>query len=575
MIDEIIDLLERLPKGLSGSERESLRAQLLRLMNAQSSNSNLYAPAEVGTDSDKLDGQHGSYYQDASNINAGTLSTDRYSAYTDLGAESKIGAGAAQVAAGDHAHAGVIVNPMTTAGDMIYQPGSLTVNNSDPTGNKIINESPSSTEKIIPICDLTIPDPVGNITINWDVWVSMNQLGTQKKVTVNLRRDSVTGAVLWTQEQIMATDSVLGHDKQYTSSFIDTHVTTGRYVLTTDATGASTVAIYGDTRTFSLSGTTNTPYRLPIGQAGYVLTVNAGATSPEYANKGVTNGDSHDHSGGDGAQINHTTLSSIGVNNHATLDSFVASKAAASGLASLDASSLVVQNPANATATPTASKIPIADANKTVDSWLSIAPSNLHGIAPNPSFRSLSALPNGRAWAGTPFITPPTVTYLSEGMRCTGYTVASRSFVYKAYTANQRNHWAQASVYRLDVGGYVGFRIDDGTDNNYVELVQAPQSDGSFGFTRRTRTGGGAPVVTMIKSFVTPIPWAVLYCYLNGTLHSAWGVDFYLNGPGIPFYSIGSGGTALTWTPTRVGFAITVVTASASYLYANIDSYLE
>jgi len=38
-------------------------------------------------------------------------------------------------------------------------------------------------------------------------------------------------------------------------------------------------------------------------------------------------------------------------------------KAAASGVASLDAASLVVQNPANATATPTASKIPIADAS--------------------------------------------------------------------------------------------------------------------------------------------------------------------------------------------------------------------
>ena len=36
-------------------------------------------------------------------------------------------------------------------------------------------------------------------------------------------------------------------------------------------------------------------------------------------------------------------------------------KAAASGVASLSAASLVVQNPANATATPTASKIPIAD----------------------------------------------------------------------------------------------------------------------------------------------------------------------------------------------------------------------
>jgi hypothetical protein len=46
-------------------------------------------------------------------------------------------------------------------------------------------------------------------------------------------------------------------------------------------------------------------------------------------------------------------------------------KAAANGLASLNASSKVVQDPANATATPTASKIPIADANGLLDSWVS------------------------------------------------------------------------------------------------------------------------------------------------------------------------------------------------------------
>lgn len=45
-------------------------------------------------------------------------------------------------------------------------------------------------------------------------------------------------------------------------------------------------------------------------------------------------------------------------------------KAAASGLASLDASTLVVQNPANATATPTASKIPIADGSALIDGWV-------------------------------------------------------------------------------------------------------------------------------------------------------------------------------------------------------------
>ena len=40
-----------------------------------------------GLDADLLDGQHGGYYQDAGNINAGTLGTDYYSAYADLTAE--------------------------------------------------------------------------------------------------------------------------------------------------------------------------------------------------------------------------------------------------------------------------------------------------------------------------------------------------------------------------------------------------------------------------------------------------------------------------------------------------------
>lgn len=42
---------------------------------------------------------------------------------------------------------------------------------------------------------------------------------------------------------------------------------------------------------------------------------------------GVTNGDTHDHSGGDGDQINHATLSSIGVNSHDQIDTHLASVA--------------------------------------------------------------------------------------------------------------------------------------------------------------------------------------------------------------------------------------------------------
>lgn len=373
MIDDFILLLEKLAQGhISNSERESMRAQLLRMISKPESDVTPFAPAQVGTDVDKLDGQHGSFYQDASNLNAGTLNTDRFSAYTDLGAESKIGAGATQVAAGNHAHAGVIQNPMTTIGDMIYQPGSYTVANADATGNKVINANPSSSEKIIPVCDLKIADPVGNITITWDAWVSMNQTGVIKNVTVRLRRDDLNGAILWSLEKQMATDSALGHDQQFNGSLTDTAVTTGRYVLTSTATGASVVDIYGDTRTFTIAGYTNTPSRLPIGTvAGHVLSVNAGATAPEWSNRGVTNGDSHDHNGGDGAQIDHVNLANKGTNTHAQVDTFIASKAAASGLASLDASSLVVQNPANATATSTASKIPIADASGKLDTWIS------------------------------------------------------------------------------------------------------------------------------------------------------------------------------------------------------------
>jgi hypothetical protein len=44
-----------------------------------------------GLDADLLDGQHGSYYRNASNLNAGALSTGRYSAHADLSAEGFLG----------------------------------------------------------------------------------------------------------------------------------------------------------------------------------------------------------------------------------------------------------------------------------------------------------------------------------------------------------------------------------------------------------------------------------------------------------------------------------------------------
>lgn len=55
--------------------------------------------------------------------------------------------------------------------------------------------------------------------------------------------------------------------------------------------------------------------------------ISAAVSGTDYApaSEGVTNGDSHDHSGGDGAQIDHTTLSNIGTNAHSVIDTHLAS----------------------------------------------------------------------------------------------------------------------------------------------------------------------------------------------------------------------------------------------------------
>lgn len=109
------------------------------------------------------------------------------------------------------------------------------------------------------------------------------------------------------------------------------------------------------------------------GSDAKLLSEKASVAAFSPASQGVTNGNSHDHAGGDGAQINHTTLSNIGTNSHATIDTFIGSKGAANGLASLNATSKVVQDPANATVTPAGSKIPISGADgKLAEGWLPV-----------------------------------------------------------------------------------------------------------------------------------------------------------------------------------------------------------
>ena len=170
-----------------------------------------------------------------------------------------------------------LVSPMTAVGDMIVQGTSVTLNNTDQSGNKIISASPSNVGRIIASCDLQIPNPVGTISYIVNLWVSMNDVGKTKTVTVMIQRDDLNGAGLVQDTKTMTIDSALGHDQQITFDGVDSSPTTGRYVLAIYSVGQSTAAIYSDTRQFSISGISNVPARFPIGTEGQVHVVTSGA----------------------------------------------------------------------------------------------------------------------------------------------------------------------------------------------------------------------------------------------------------------------------------------------------------
>lgn len=154
-----------------------------------------------------------------------------------------------------------------------------------------------------------------------------------------------------------------------------------QYIKHSLATAADDFLIADVSGSFVKHTLAQTKSTLGLGDAAYKNTgTTAGTVSAGDDSRFVTGGNSHDHAGGDGAQIDHTGLSNIGTNAHSVIDIFIASKASASGLASLDGSSKVVQDPANATATPTASKIAIADGSAKLDGWISAASDTVDGL---------------------------------------------------------------------------------------------------------------------------------------------------------------------------------------------------
>ena len=110
------------------------------------------------------------------------------------------------------------------------------------------------------------------------------------------------------------------------------------------------------------------------------VTAHAAAADPHTGYRLESADHSHQSTGAQAGKLDHgLALDGLADDDH-TQYQLESEKGAASGYASLSAATKVVEDPVNATATPTASKIPIADAGGKVDGWVSASSTTVSGI---------------------------------------------------------------------------------------------------------------------------------------------------------------------------------------------------
>lgn len=184
-----------------------------------------------------------------------------------------------------------------------------------------------------------------------------------------------------------------------------------------------------------------------------------------------------------------------------------------------------------------------------------------YGILNNFIDFDIQSLPSGYGWAGDPFISPPTTNFVGgTAISLTGYTSSFRSFLYRSIPSGSASSYAGIFAMSTNTtGNYIGIRLDDGTDSNYVEYViyyYNSTTEPIFRFYLRQRTGGGTIVETEITnfrcSFMPSFLW--LYFYMYGTLWTNWQPQCMLvNVNGTYRGVIGS---FVSWTPQRVGIVL-------------------
>ncbi len=169
-----------------------------------------------------------------------------------------------------------------------------------------------------------------------------------------------------------------------------------------------------------------------------------------------------------------------------------------------------------------------------------------------------TTLPSGLSWAGSPFVTPTLATvdntflYVQPGIN-------NRSFMFRTTFGAPRIFGIQSIA---DSGSYIAWRLDDGSDNNYVEIGLRDTNISDKQLVRRYRTGGGSVTETAeTKIFQSALLW--MEFYITGTQWTSWALNAGLYNL---FAMIGySGQGTFSFTPTR--FGIVFYTAQSWHVY--------
>ncbi len=178
-----------------------------------------------------------------------------------------------------------------------------------------------------------------------------------------------------------------------------------------------------------------------------------------------------------------------------------------------------------------------------------------------------ASIPSGWTWAGTPFVTP-TATIVNNSWLKTQLGANQRAFLVAPGTPTAtRKIIGGVFLHAGTDATYAGLRYDDGTDNNFIELVAGAHLTvvDQMRFLSRIRSGGGAVTETVVyttdREFLHFLEYSV-----TGTPWSSWGLRIGIYNPVLyAAYST----AAVSFTPSRVGL---VFYASDSWQFVAIDA---